>query len=195
MRKSEEFKFEDALAKIMRWYNDETGTVVLDPLLEARLNRWKMAREYIHVQKPLTDTETVRFLMKYYEISEPMAWRDVRDCKRFFAAQSTVNKAFSDIMWEAGVRDLRAKAELAGDLRVMAICDKNLKDASTATQAAEEASSAGKTIVLMVGFNPELVGAKPIPNLLETVERFIGEAAKRELMIESEDWSKPSDGN
>jgi hypothetical protein len=194
MRKSEEFKFEDAYAKILRYYRDESGTVVLDPVLEARLNRWKMAREYIHVQKPLTDTETVKFLMKYFEVSEPQAWRDVRDTKRFFAAMEPVNKEFDRIMWVSQVKDLRAKAELAEDYKTMAVCDKNLKDAGQADGAVDE-SAGVKNITLVVGFNPKLVGAKEIPNLYQKVEQFIGEAAKRELMMDDDDWSRTDDGN
>lgn len=193
MKKSEESKFEDAFAKILRYYRDESGTVVLDPVLEARLNRWKVAREYIQLQKPLTDTETVRMLMKYFEVSEPQAWRDVRDTKRFFAAMQPVNKQFEQIMWIAQVKDLRAKAELAEDYKTMAVCDKNLKDAGVADSPVDE-SAGVKNITLVVGFNPALVGAKEIPNLYEEVERFIGEAAKRELMMNDTGWSRDGNG-
>src|SRR5437868_4393228 len=124
--KSEDQRFEDAFDQIMRWYKDETGRIQLTPSLEARRQRWLSAREWMLSWKPLTDTGVVTFLMQHHNVSEPQAWRDVRDCKRFFASMEKANKDFDRIMLIANIKDLRTKAEAKGQFKVAAQCDATL---------------------------------------------------------------------
>ncbi len=185
--KSEDARFEDAFDQIMRWYRDESGRYQLSDSLQQRLDRWKSAREWILTYRPLTDSATVQFIIKTHQVSEPQAWRDVRDTKRFFASMEKTDKEFDRIMLVADVRSLRAKAEMEGDLKVSAACNATLQRMGVGDEV-QAVSSVGKKIQLLISFNPKLIGAKEIPNLLETVEKFIGENARRELMIQDEDF-------
>lgn len=182
---TEDARFESDFEKILRWYRDETRYQLSDSLKE-RLLRWKFAQEFILTSRPLTDTQTVNYLMGVHNVSEPQAWRDVRDTKRFFASMQKTNKEYDRIMLEAQIRDLRAKAEAKGQYKVAATCDATLQKMGVGEQAPEE-SNVGKTIELVIGFNPKLLGAKAIPNLQAVVAKYIGEeAARRELMITDE---------
>lgn len=189
MNKSEDQRFEDAFDQIMRWYRDESGRYQLSPSLEARLGRWKAAREYILTYRPLTDSIVVTFLMQQYGVSEPQAWRDVRDTKRCFASMEKVNKEFERIMLVAQIQSLRTTAMNAQNYKVAAQCDATLaKMGQFAEPDVDPSSQASKKIELQIAFNPALAGAKPIPNLLETVRKFIGDKAERELMIADVDF-------
>lgn len=182
---NEDNSFVNDFEKIKRYYQDEKKYPLSDSLM-ARLLRWKSAREWILTTKPLTDSFTVQFIVDTHHVSEPQAWRDMRDCKRFFASMEKVNKDFDRIMLIADIRGLRTKAEFAGDLRTVASCYAILQKLGVGEETSEESTSA-KTIELHVGFNPKLLGAKEIPNLLAEVSKFIGEEqARRELMIEEE---------
>ncbi|GAB2571846.1 hypothetical protein [Spirosoma areae] len=184
--KNEDARFEDDFDKIMRWYRDETR-YPLSESLQQRLKRWKSAREWMLTARPLTDTQTVNFLLQTHQpLSEPQAWRDVRDCKRFFASMEKTNKEYDRIMLVAQIRDLRAKAEDAGQFKVAAQCDATLAKLGVGEEVQED-TNAGKSIELHISFNPKLLGAKEIPNLLQVATKFIGEeAARRELMIAEE---------
>jgi len=189
MNKSEDQRFEDAFDQIMRWYRDESGRYQLSPSLEARLGRWKAAREYILTYRPLTASIVVTFLQQQYGVSEPQAWRDVRDCKRCFASMEKVNKEFERIMLIAQIQSLRTTALATKNLKVAAQCDATLaKMGQFAEPDVDPSSQASKKIELQIAFNPALAGAKPIPNLLETVRKFIGDKAERELMIANVDF-------
>jgi hypothetical protein len=189
MNKSEYQRFEDAFDHIMRWYRDESGRYQLSPSLEARLGRWKAAREYILTYRPLTDSIVVTFLQQQYGVSEPQAWRDVRDTKRCFASMEKVNKEFERIMLVAQIQSLRTTAMNASNYKVAAQCDATLaKMGQFAEPDVDPSSQASKKIELHIAFNPALAGAKPIPNLLETVRKFIGDKAERELMIADVDF-------
>lgn len=180
--KSEDARFEDDFEKIMKWYRDETRYPLTDSL-HGRLQRWKIAREWTLTTRPLTDSFTVNFLMKTCGVTEPQAWRDVRDTKRFFASMERTNQDYDRIMLVAQIRDLRAKAEFAGEFSVAAKCDATLQKMGVGEQTPEE-STGGKDITLNICFDPRLIGAKEIPNVLAIATKFIGEeAARRELMI------------
>ncbi|RYC69758.1 hypothetical protein [Spirosoma sordidisoli] len=183
--KSEDVRFEEAFDAIMRWYRDE-DRYPLTPSLAERLNRWKSAREFILTMKPLTDSSVVGFLMQTHQVSEPQAWRDVRDTKRFFASMEKTNKDFDRIMLISNIKDLRTKAEFSGDYKVVAQCNATLAKMGVGEEEAPDAN-VGKKIELHISFNPKLIGAKEIPNLLEQVEKYIGEAARRELMMEGDE--------
>ena len=187
--KNEEQRFEDAFDQIMRWYKDESGRIQLSPSLEGRRKRWLSAREWMLTYKPLTDTGVVNFLMQHHGVSEPQAWRDVRDTKRFFASMEKANREFERIMLVANIKDLRTKAESLGQFKVAAQCDATLAKMGQFDKPDESDDQAtGKNIELLVGFNPKLVGAKEIPNLLEQVQKFIGDKAARELMLDNADF-------
>lgn len=184
--KSEEQRFEDDFEKIISWYRDETRYPLSDSL-KGQLDRWKFAREWILLWKPLTDSAVVSVLMQTYPISEPQAWRDVRNTKRFFASMEKTNQEYDRIMLVADIRDLRVKAENAKDYRTVAQCNATLQKMGVGASAEKEESTESKNIELIIGFNPKLLGAKEIPNLLEVATKFIGEeAARRELMIQEE---------
>lgn len=183
---SEDARFESDFEKIMRWYRDETRYQLSDSL-HARLLRWKFAQEFILTQRPLTDSQVVNYLMEHHDVSEPQAWRDVRDTKRLFVSMGKVNKEYDRIMLVAQIRDLRAKALHRDDLGVAAKCDATLQKMGVGEEVKQEDTNA-KTIELHIGFNPKLIGAKEIPNLLAEVSKHIGEeAARRELMIADDD--------
>lgn len=183
--RNEDASFLDDFERVKRYYQDEKKYPLSDSLM-GRLKRWKSAREWILTQKPLTDSFTVQFIVDTHNVSEPQAWRDVRDCKRFFASMEKVNKDFDRIMLIADIRSLRTKAEFSGDLRTVASCYAILQKLGVGEETQEESANT-KTIELMVGFNPKLLGAKEIPNLLAEVSKFIGEEqARRELMIEED---------
>lgn len=184
--KSEDARFEDDFEKIMKWYRDETRYPLTESL-QGRLNRWKSAREWMLTMKPLTDSQSVAFLMGAHAgLSEPQAWRDVRDTKRFFASMEKTNKEFDRIMLVADIRDLRAKAERVPDLRTVAQCNSTLQKMGVGEEKTD-AEGQSKDIEIFVGFNPKLLGAKEIPNLLAVATKFIGEeAARRELMIDEQ---------
>jgi hypothetical protein len=185
MNKSEDQRFEDAFDQIMRWYRDESGRYQLSPSLEARLGRWKAAREFILTFRPLTDSIVVNFLMQQYQVSEPQAWRDVRDTKRCFASMEKVNKEFERIMLVAQIQSLRTMALKDSNYEVAAKCDATLAKMGQFTEPdVDPGAQAGKKIELHIAFNPALAGAKAIPNLLETARKFIGDVrASRELMM------------
>lgn len=191
--KSEDMRYEDAFDHIMRHFKDENRYPLSDSL-RGRLDRWRAAYDWILTYKPLTDSAAVKFLMGMYQVTEPQAWRDIRDCKRFFGNMEKAHRDFERIMLIAQIRDLRAKAEAKGQFKVAAQCDATLAKLEITIKDDQEGENqnTGKNIELLIGFNPKLVGAKEIPNLLEQVEKFIGEKAKQELMIE--DWID-SDGN
>lgn len=187
--KNEEQRFEDAFDQIMRWYKDESGRIQLSPSLEGRRQRWLSAREWMLTYKPLTDTGVVNFLVQHHGVSEPQAWRDVRDTKRFFASMEKANREFERIMLVANIKDLRTKAESKGQFKVAAQCDATLAKMGQFDKPDEtDEQATGKHIELLVGFNPKLVGAKEIPNLLEQVQKFIGDKAARELMLDNADF-------
>ena len=183
--KSEDARFEDDFEKIMKWYRDETRYPLSDSLAQ-RLFRWKVVREWVLTQRPLTDSMSVNFLMADQAVTEPQAWRDVRDSKRFFASMERANKEYDRIMLVAQIRDLRAKSEDAGEYSVAAKCDATLQKMGVGEQTSVEPVS-GKDITLNICFDPRLIGAKEIPNVLEIATKYIGEeAARRELMIVDE---------
>ncbi|UHG93443.1 hypothetical protein [Spirosoma oryzicola] len=185
--KTEEARFELIFDKIMKWYQDE-DKYPLTPELQAELLRWKKAREFVLTQRPLTDSFTVNFLMKDCEVSEPQAWRDVRNMKRFFASMEKTNKEWDRIMLVAQIRDNRVKASLAEDYKVVAQCDAILQKMGVGDEVEQKEDNQGKNIELLIDFDPRLIGAKPIPKLFETVAKFIGEeAARRELLIQDEE--------
>lgn len=185
--KSEDARFLDDFDKIMRWYQDEVKYPISDSLNARRL-RWISAREWVLTARPLTDSFVVKFLMGAHEgLSEPQAWRDVRDSKRFFASLEKSNKEYDRIMLIAQVRDLRAKAEFNGELAVAAKCDTTLQKMGVGDEPEKEESTTSKDINLHICFDPRLVGAKEIKNVFQIAAKFIGEeAARRELMIQDE---------
>lgn len=180
--KSEEARFYQVFDKIWKHFQNE-DRYPLTPELESEYKRWKAAYNFKLLQRPLTDTFIVEHLIGFFKISEPQAWRDVRNMKRFFASMEKTNEDYNRIVLEAQIRDLRVKSEEAGSFNVAAMCDANLIKLGVGKEAEEE-TSAPKTINLLVGFNPKLIGAKENPNLLKEVAKHIGEAqARRELMI------------
>lgn len=181
---NESAQFEQYFDEILRWYRSE-GKKPLRPELAQMVVRWKAAREFILTFRPLTDSETVDMLIAAYQISEATAWRDVRNCKRLFASMSPVNHEFEQIMLMADVKDLRVQALQKDKHDVAAKCDATRQKILEKTRPVEQDQSS-KQIVLNLTFNPKLVGAKEVPNLLEQVTRFIGEKAKRELMIDDD---------
>lgn len=184
--KSEEARFHEVFDRIRKHFQNE-DKYPLTPELEAEYTRWKAAYNFKLLQRPLTDTAVVDHLMGFFKISEPQAWRDVRNTKRFFTSMEQANLEFDRLMLIAQIRDLRVKAELADNLAVAAKCDATLAKLGVGKEAQEETSEA-KTINLLVGFNPKLIGAKENPNLLKEVAKHIGEAqARRELMIADEE--------
>jgi hypothetical protein len=187
MIQSEAELFEEDLDKILRWYKDETGRVKLTPKLEERLNRWKMAREYILTFSPPTDRETVRFLMKSFQISEPMAYKDVRNTKRLFASMETVDKEFDRIMLIASVKKHIDRLLATGRESQVTSCYALLARLGGYDKPTEGANEGGGSLILNVQFNPKLLGAKEIPNLEATVQKFIGDRAKEELMLQVDD--------
>lgn len=192
--KTETDRFEEDFDRIRKWYKSD-GAKPLPGDLEGRLLRWKSAQTYILTFKPLASTEVIKYLCETFTISEPRAWRDLRDTKRFFAEMDTVNDAFDRIMMAAEIRDTKARALLQGKFSAAAACDANmikLKQYDQPTPTDE----GSKQIILNLQFNPKLIGAKEVPNLLEIVTRFIGDRAKQELMVEDIDFDDmPNDGN
>ncbi|WP_234733239.1 hypothetical protein [Tellurirhabdus bombi] len=179
-------RFEVVFDKIHRaWDRGED----LPLAIADRLKRWKAAREYFLSKTYMTDSQIVERLADDFRISEGLAWRDVRDAKRFFASTEQVNKEFDIIMLNTRIRKLEDSADSD---KVKAACHANLikLNGYDKPQNVEEGS---KQIILNIDFNPALIGAKPIPKLEQTVERFIGEKAKRELMIEDVDFEDITD--
>lgn len=182
---NENAKFEEYFDEILRWYRSD-GNKRLRPELEAALTRWKSAREFILTRRPLVDSETVQFIVMTAGVSEATAWRDVRNAKRLFASMEAVNIEFEQIMLLADMKDLRVQALLKNKHDVAAKCDATRQKVLERVSAQTETEQGTKQIVLNLTFNPALVGAKPNPKLLEQVEKFIGEKARRELMIDDD---------
>lgn len=186
MKRTDQERYEVIYDRIIRHYN--RGEELPDDLAE-RIKRWKSAREYFLDLKPKTDFDVVQLLVEEYEVSEGTAWNDVRDCKRFFASMEKTNREFDRILLKQKI--LKLENTTTND-KVKAMCHANLAKLG-ALDEPEQAGESGKQIILNVDFNPARIGAKPIPNLLATVEKFIGEAAKRELMIEDTDFEMITD--
>ncbi|MFD1143030.1 hypothetical protein ACFQ4C_18025 [Larkinella insperata] len=184
--KSENERFEDAFDAILKWYKSD-GETPLSASLEGRRQRWIAAREWMVAIRPLTDSETVKYLVSTYQVSEPQAWRDIRDTKRFFATMEATNKEFEKVMLIAQIKSLRTTALFNGDLKTAAKCDDNLIKLNHFDQP-QDTDQAPRQIKVSIDFNPARIGAKPIPNLEAKVAAYIGEKAKRELMIEDVDF-------
>lgn len=185
--KSEDARFEEVFERILKWYRDEEKYPLSDAL-KAELNRWKFAREWVLLWKPLTDTAIVDVLVQSFPgLSEPQAWRDVRNMKRFFASMEKTNREYDRIMLVAQIRDLRAKAIAKQQYKVAAQCDATLQKMGVGIEVDDESEPVSKSIELLIDFNPKLIGAKEIPNILEIASKYIGEvAARRELMMDDD---------
>ena len=178
-------RFEEYFDEILRHFRSG-GKRPLSPDLEQMVMRWKVAREFILTNRPLVDSMTVSFVMASCQVSEATAWRDVRHTKRFFASMEAVNLEFEQIMLLADVKDLRVQALTKNKHDVAAKCDATRQKILDSAKPVGD-DQAGKQITLNLTFNPKLVGAKEIPNLLEQVEKFIGEKARRELMMDDDE--------
>ncbi len=181
MKRTDQGRYEVIYDKIMRHYNK--GDVLPDDLAD-RLKRWKTARTYFLDIQPHTDYDVVQLISEEFGVSEGTAWNDVRDCKRFFASMEQVNIEFEKVMLRQKIMKLEHTTTKD---QVRAICHANLIKLNGFDKPVPE-ESGSKQIILNIDFNPARIGAKPIPNLLGVVEKFIGEKAKRELMIEDTDF-------
>ncbi|KAB7728136.1 hypothetical protein F5984_20540 [Rudanella paleaurantiibacter] len=189
--KTEHERFEDAFERIRRYYDRGQP---LPPDLADRVMYWKAARSYFLGDDPTirTDSDVVdRLCDDFEELSEGSAWRHVRDCKRYFASMETVNVEFEKVLLKARISKLE---QTTSKDSIRAACHTNLIKLGGFDQP-QHSEGGSKTVILNIAFNPALVGAKPVPNLLQTVEKFIGEKARRELMIEDTDFEMlPDDG-
>lgn len=181
MKRTDADRYEVIYDQIIRHYNK--GEELPDDLAK-RVVRWKAARVYFLDLTPRTDFDIVQLIVEDFTVSEGTAWNDVRDCKRFFASMERTNREFDRTLLKQKILKLEHST---GKDQVKAICHANLIKLG-ALDEPDEGESTGKQVILNVDFNPQRVGAKEIPNLLATVEKFIGEAAKRELMIEDIDF-------
>jgi hypothetical protein len=182
--KTTEQRFQDDVERIRKWYEDDERNPLSDSLF-GRLERWKKIHDYILVQQPLTDTFVVRWVAETFGVSEPQAWRDVRDGKKFFALNDPGDEKFERMMLITSIKSTRTKAELANDHKTVANCNTSLTRLGVGRKE-EKPAEVSKTIILEICFDPKLIGAKDNPNLVSEVEKFIGEAAKRELVVTDE---------
>ncbi len=185
-KRTDHSRYEVIYDKIMRHYNRGE---VLPADLAGRVLRWKAARVYLLDLNPKTDYDVVQLVADEFGVSEGTAWNDVRDTKRFFASLEQVNAGFDKVLLRQKI--LKLEADTMKD-QVKAMCHANLIKLGGYDRPVAE-DNAAKQIIIQLDFNPALVGAKPIPNLQRIVEKFIGDKARRELMIEDTDFEPVAD--
>lgn len=182
MKRTDAARYEVIYDKIMRHFNKGED---LPDELAGRVMRWKIARSYLLDLQPRTDYDVVQLLVEEFTISEGTAWNDVRDCKRFFGSMEQINSEFEKIRLRARIEKL---AHTTNKDSVKAMCHANLIKLGGFDKPEEEEAGGAKQIILNLSFNPALVGAKDVPNLDRAVQRFLGEKAKKELIIEDVDF-------
>jgi hypothetical protein len=158
--------------------------------LQSRVDRWKTARTYLLQDDVHTDYQVVQYLVEDCKVSEAVAWQDVRDTRRYFSQVETVNDEFGKIKLRMQIEQL---ANTTTKDAVRAQCHRNLIELGGYNKPQPEEGTT-KQIIMVIGTDPRLVGAKPIANLQKIVEKFIGEKHKRELMIEDTDFEMVADG-
>ncbi|MBD2700139.1 hypothetical protein IC229_05800 [Spirosoma sp. BT702] len=153
----------------MKWYNDEREDddprkVNLHADLEAQLKRWTWLYNKICLPKNRykTDAQLIRLLAKEYpDLSERTCRRTLRDMRRFYGSVDQPVLAFEKKMLIASIKDTLRKAKLKGDLKSASSAEKNLIAVLGADQP--EQAVENKTIINVIGFNPEQLGAQALP--------------------------------
>lgn len=162
-------KWDDKFDLIIKWYNDERADddpkkIKLHADLQAQLQRWSWLYEMVCIPKNRykSDVQLIQLVQKQYpDLSQRTARRTLRDMRRFFGQIDQPQLAFEKVMLVASIKDTIKKAKVAKDFRAAASAENNLTKVLGADQAQQAVENT--TIINIIGFNPEQLGAQPLP--------------------------------
>ncbi|GAB4042207.1 hypothetical protein [Spirosoma litoris] len=166
-------RFQDKFDRILRHWKDRTGRVVLPLDLEQQLDRWVDFRMHMLEFPYESDPEYVKVIMVKFDCSQRTAYQLLNDTRRFFASAEAVNQEFEKVMLLADLKkqikrlddkESRNEKELLAAKRLLA-------KLIGADQPAN-AEGGGNTVINILNYNPELLGAKPVANLQELIDKI-----------------------
>lgn len=184
---NEPSKWDDKFDKIVKWFNDDRPdddpqkTKLPASLLE-QLQRWNWLHDMLSIPKHRykSDAAVIKILQKQYpDLSERTCRFILRDTKRFFGIVSQPELAYEKVLLLQSIKETLDKARLKNDLKAKNAAEKNLIAVLGADKTEEKVEN--KTIINIINFNPEQLGAIPMSQekLDEMIEKMLSADTKK----------------
>ena len=187
VNESDPSKWDDKFDRIVKWYNDDRPDTDpkktrLPAALQEQLNRWQWVYDFLNIPKNRykRDSDIIKIIKKQYpDLSERTARFTLRDMRRFFGVQDQPQVAFEKVMLIASMKDTLRRAKIKNDTKGAAAAEKNLMSVLGADRQEEMVEN--KTIINVINFNPESLGAIPMTpeKLDELIAKMLGEDKKK----------------
>ncbi len=162
--------------------------------LKDRYNRLAFARELLYGVEIQSVADIAKAIANKFIVSESMARLDVLEAKRLFPFLDPVERAFEKSWVINSIKMNIDAARKKGDLKTVASENKNLMNIYGFDKEVEE-QLAPSLIINVLNFNPELIGAKPLPKaeLDRQIDQMIADDEKRDKEFDDIDWEDLND--
>ena len=164
-------RFEDKFDRILRAWKDRTGRVILPKELEDQLDRWLAFRTFMLEFPYESDPDYVREIMAQFDCSQRTAYQCLNDTRRFFASAEAVNQEFEKVMLVADLKKQIKRLDTAKDEKELLAAKRLLAKLIGADQPVNP-EGGSNTVINILNYNPELLGAKPVSNLQSLIDKI-----------------------
>lgn len=180
-------KWDDKFDHIVRWYNDprpedDPKRIRLSAPLQQQYKRWcwLYAQMIIPKNRYKRDSDLIDIIVNQYpDLTERTARTILRDTRRFFSVLDEPNLAWEKVMLIGSMKDTLRKAKQRNDIKGANAAEKNLMTALGADKPEEHVEN--KTIINLINFNPEQLGAIGMPpeQLDEMIHKLLTEDKRK----------------
>lgn len=183
---------------IKQYMSNRVADIQLTPEQQKKMERYQYVYNEIIGGKS-TDQQVATQVKNFFKISISQAYEDVNATKEIFSTIININKQFElNLALQLNTK-YKAKAEAMGDLKALAMFEKNRKDMLKLLPEVEDNAAEmfeGHTYEMV--FDPTLLGANTkvdMKELLAAINAKRGKKIKLDMFEELEHEDIPDDGN
>lgn len=183
---------------IKQYMSNRVTDIELTPEQQKKMERYQFVYNEI-VGGKSTDQQVATQVKSFFKISISQAYEDINATKEIFSTVININKQFElNLALQLNTK-YKAKAEEMGDMKALAMFEKNRKDLLKLLPEADEAPAdlfEGHTMEMV--FDPTLLGAPVKVNmkeLLTAINAKRNKAIKLDMFDELDHEDIPADGS
>lgn len=176
--------------QIIRYLQDETGTVEIAPELQEKLDRCNACDDLIRKYGAMS--KVVPMLMKKFSISLPVARALYRDTTIVFNSNNKTQKDYWRNWQAEKLKRALILALHSKDYKAVSMLSKELRLTLGLHEKEDETIDYSKVEIgkVIIGFFPEITGMKPIENLEYEIKKLVTPKRKNEFPAEDIEFTE-----
>jgi len=181
---------------IKQYMSNRVADIELTHEQQKKMDRYQFIYNELATGKS-TDQQVVNQVKNFFKVSLSQAYEDIKASKEVFSTVISINKLFElNLALQLNTK-YKAKAEEMGDLKALAMFEKNRKDLIRLLPDEEEKPTDFEGHIYELTFDPKLLGAPAIDmkELLQSINAKRNKPIKIDMFEELEYKEIPNDDN